>query len=256
MPAGFVSLEIISGLQKNVHLAAESSYCSIPLALWNNRTSYYTHELNTRAHICLEVPDYDFPSEDTPPPFQFANEDDAPDAAEKIKVEMESGATTQVSSRQSRVLPWVAAAAGAGASLTTAAVLVTKFNFGVWGAYVTCGPLMAAAGTAFGSGSLAMTAAATAGVGIASVAAGVGVAAAVYFIPWQKLVGWASKAWDLFMIFVKSVWQFFKTAWKWFVSFLKMLLKAFQKFLTHVKNAALLTGKLLFGGVFGSSDSN
>ena len=70
-----------------------------------------------------------------------------------------------------------------------------------------------------------------------------------------KLAKWAAKAWDLFFIFVKSVWKFFKIAWNWFVSFLKLLIKAMKDFITHVANAVSWTGRALFSTMFGNSNS-
>ena len=238
VPADFTSLEICSASQNNVHLESTSSYCSIALTAWNQRRIYGTHELTIRSHVCLEVPDYEFPPADVPPPFAFKEEEDAPAAAASIKATMESGVTMQVSSKQSTVLPWLAGAVGAAASATTAGILVSGFEFGVYGAYVSCGPLTAGAFSVTGAGSLAMAGAATLGVGI-------GVAAAVYFIPWSKLAKWAAKAWDLFMVFVKSVWSFFKVAWDWFVSFLKILIRAMKDFMAHVSNAVSWGGRLL-----------
>ena len=242
VPADFTSLEICSASRNNVNLKPISSYCSIPLTAWNQRRTYATHELTIRSHVYLEVPDYEFPSADVPPPFAFQEEEDAPAAAASIKATMEPGATMLVSSKQSAVLPWLAAGAGVAASGATAGILVSSFEFGAYGAYVSCVPLTAGAFSVAGVGSRAAAGAATLG-------AGIGVAAAVYFIPWSKLVKWAANAWDLFMVFIKSVWSFFKKAWNWFVSFLKVLIRAQKDFMTHFSNAFSWGSRLLLGAV-------
>ncbi|KAH8748719.1 hypothetical protein F5882DRAFT_386908 [Hyaloscypha sp. PMI_1271] len=246
--ADFTSLDVISASQNKIHLESESTYCSVPLTAWSRRVSYRDHELIVRPHVYLEVADYEFPSTDIPPPFKLADEEDAPTAAKNNKTMMEYSTTMQISSKQSNVLPWLAGAVGVGASVATGVSIVSNFEFGIWGAYVSCGPLVAAAGNAVGTGSLVMAGAATLGIGAAA-------AAAVYFIPWRKLAKWAAKAWDLFFIFVKSVWKFFKIAWNWFVSFLKLLIKAMKDFITHVANAVSWTGRALFSTMFGNSNS-
>lgn len=193
----------------------------------------------------LELPDYEFAEKDVRPHFKFEDEGDVANAAVIIKKDMEDGPPMNVSSKQSNVLPWLAAGAGATAGAATAVGMVSSFKFSAWGAYVSYGPLTAATGYATGTGSLA----------IVGGAVGVGVAAAVYFIPWRKLATWAVKAWDLFLVFVKSVWNFFKRAWQLFLGFLKGVIKAIKMFAVTVGGIFSWGAKSVYSSIFGSSSS-
>ena len=248
IPPLFTSLEIRATKHHEIYLSPKSSYCGISLTAWNRRTTHCTHELILHGHVYLEVPGYDPAENETPPPFSFQDEEDIPTAASAIREVVEKDTAMPVTPRQSSVLPWLAGGAGAVTSAATAIGMVSHFKFSAWGAYVSYGPLTAAAGNVAASGSLAMA-------GMASLGIGVGVAAAVYFIPWKKLAGWAVKAWDLFLVFVKSVWKFFKVAWDKFISFLKMLMKAVKAFVVAVTRVVKWGVSSVFGSTIGGKVS-
>ncbi|KAH6711139.1 hypothetical protein BKA61DRAFT_613137 [Leptodontidium sp. MPI-SDFR-AT-0119] len=246
VPSVFKSLDIITAAGHDLYLTSDSSFCGISLTKWNSRSSYYaSYELTLRSNVYLELPDYEFAEKDVRPHFKFEDEGDVANAAVIIKKDMEDGPPMNVSSKQSNVLPWLAAGAGATAGAATAVGMVSSFKFSAWGAYVSYGPLTAATGYATGTGSLA----------IVGGAVGVGVAAAVYFIPWRKLATWAVKAWDLFLVFVKSVWNFFKRAWQLFLGFLKGVIKAIKMFAVTVGGIFSWGAKSVYSSIFGSSSS-
>ncbi|KAH7336406.1 hypothetical protein BKA65DRAFT_479313 [Rhexocercosporidium sp. MPI-PUGE-AT-0058] len=249
IPAVFKSLDIITASGHDLYLTSDSSFCGISLTKWNGRSaSHASYELILRTNVYLELPDYEFAEKDVRPHFKFDDEGDVANAAVHIPKDVEDGPPMSVSSKQSDVLPWLAAGAGAAAGAATAVGMVSSFKFSAWGAYVSYGPLTAATGYAAGTGSLAI-------VGGAALGVGVGVAAAVYFIPWRKLATWAVKAWDLFMVFVKSVWTFFKRAWQLFLGFLRGIIKAIKMFAVGVAGMFSWGVKSVYSSVFGSSSS-
>ncbi|KAG4438930.1 hypothetical protein IFR05_005610 [Cadophora sp. M221] len=249
VPSNFKSLEIITATGHDLYLTSDSSFCGINLTKWNGRSSSYaSYELTLRSNVFLELPDYEFAEKDIRPQFKFEDEGDVANAAAIIKNDMDGGPLMSVSSKQSNILPWLAAGAGATAGAATAVGMVSSFKFSAWGAYVSYGPLTAATGYATGTGSLAI-------VGGAALGVGVGVAAAVYFIPWRKLATWAVKAWDLFMVFVKSVWSFFKRAWQLFLGFLKGVIKAIKMYAVSAAGILSWGAKSVYSSIFGSSSS-
>ncbi|KAJ4305591.1 hypothetical protein N0V90_001122 [Kalmusia sp. IMI 367209] len=244
VPNTFTSLEIIAAANANIHISSTSTYCNVSFTQWNKRNFNKEHILTLRPRIYIEVPDYEFPAEEVAPPFDYTDDDEAELVATNMKDQVESTPTLQVAPRHSNALPWLMGAAGAGASIGTAAYLVTNFEFGIAGAYVSCGPVTAAIGGATGTMSLAAAGGLTLGAGVAAVAA-------VYFIPWSKLAKWAAKAWDLFLIFLKSIWECVKWVWGLFVRFVKVLIKAMRDVVTHLTNAMRWMGSMMYASTFG-----
>jgi hypothetical protein len=116
---------------------------------------------------------------------------------------MENGGSEK--NRPFNILPWLAGASGYAASLfLPMQFIISSLDFGWKGMYITCEvATISAVGTA------------------TSIVGEVAVAAAVYFIPWSKLVKWFNSAWNYFLGFMEVVWRFLVDAWDCLQSFLR-----------------------------------
>lgn len=218
VPEVFVSLEIATARSDWLHLSADSTYCSIPLHKYAARSSHQKRELILRNHIATELPDCSYvEGNSSPPPFNFSTDQDVETAAKHIRNVMENGSLLEIDPRSSEVLPWLAAVAGVATSLTTAACMCAKVEVGARGCYITYAGLKAGVASTWATGSVT---AATVGV---SLGTGFTLAAVVYFVPWAKLARWAVNEWDHFMIFLKSVWNVLRKAFKKLVTIIRKI---------------------------------
>ena len=160
-----------------------------------------------------------------PPPFEFKLREHVDRATDYISEKMTSKQPLSVSEKSSGVLPWVAGLMGAVTGAGTAgALLVSKVQLGMHGAYVTCGSFS----TGYGSASMSGALAAAGGATLSGIAVGVGVSAAVYFIPWAKLASWMMEAFDHFLVFLKSIWNQIKDSLSMLKDILSRILTLLQ----------------------------
>ena len=92
----------------------------------------------------------------------------------------------------------------AGVATTGTVLIVTKLTITVKGIYISCQTAMCNV-TAMPFGAKCQL---LASVAAGSLGAGVAVAAAVYFIPWEKLAILMKKAWNHFVKLIGILWKF------------------------------------------------
>ena len=210
---------------KEVILEDDSTYCEVPLARWNLRTEFLTHELSTGPGVAMDLPDDDILSGETEPsPFDVEQNNAADTISRQIETTMNQTATNLHQSEISS-FPWAAALAGtlSGAG-TAAAYLVSHVQIGFQGIFIQAGPFINA-----GMRTVTLSSAFSLGAGatMTSFAVGAGVAAAVYFIPWRKLASWFVDKFSQFLNFLKTIWGKIKEGFK----FLKSLITSIIRFL-------------------------
>jgi hypothetical protein len=191
---------------KELVLEEDSTYCNIPLAKWNERTQYITHELVTGIGVAIDFPDHAmFEGPREPPPFKLEKDADVDGAVQFIEKNISTSVGPSTTAYSSTALPWIAGIAGAAGGLGTAgAIFVSSIKVGIKGIFVSTTPF---GPVGIGSATVTGVMGASASMTVAGLTVGAGVAAAVYFIPWRKLASWFIDAFSHFMDFLKSIWQ-------------------------------------------------
>lgn len=123
--------------------------------------------------------------------------------------------------------------AGGIGSLSAAGVLISNISFDTHGTYISTQFTRVLGGasfiynnhsTSFSSQLCTAALSISSSTLLAAGASGVVVAASVYFIPWRKLAIYMTKAWNHFLSFLASIWEFFKDRWAMFVEFIGYIL--------------------------------
>ena len=210
------------------------------MGAWSpNRRTHLEHELIRRTGIVFELPLTDIDASE--PTISLSDDPEA--IASAIRDALNKN-PTPVSSSTNPLLVFLAGGIG---SLAAAGVLISNISFDTHGTYISARftHMLGSASfiynnhsTSLGSQLITAAQSISSGTLLAAGGTGVVVAASVYFIPWRKLAKYMTRAWNDFLGFLASLWEFFKERWTLFIEFMGCIVENSQSWLEQIRARA------------------